>query len=220
MRIAKPSPRIVLHLAVVAVVAALWSCGNRTAGQAPVSSSDNPKEQTKPDKTTEQVKGSENVADKIAKTDDEWRALLTAEQYRVTRECGTEPPFTGKYYNFKGDGAYLCVACGNELFSSSTKYDSGSGWPSFYAPVSDKKIDERTDKSHGMVRVEVRCSRCGAHLGHVFEDGPAPTGLRYCINSAALTFVGKAGGDAEEDSIAEGDRTAKKDASTGERTGK
>jgi peptide-methionine (R)-S-oxide reductase len=129
------------------------------------------------------------VPEKIVRSDDEWRRLLTEEQYRITRECGTEPAFTGKFYNFKGKGMYLCVACGNELFSSDTKYDSGSGWPSFWKPVSETGVTELTDKSHGMVRTEVRCSRCGAHLGHVFEDGPAPTGLRYCINSAALNFV-------------------------------
>jgi len=135
------------------------------------------------------------VPDKIVRSDEEWRRLLTEEQYRVTRECGTEPAFTGKYYNFKGKGMYLCVACGNELFSSDTKYDSGSGWPSFWKPVSENRVTELVDKSHGMVRMEVRCSRCGAHLGHVFEDGPAPTGMRYCINSAALNFV-----DAKKDS--------------------
>lgn len=168
---------------IASVVAALCGCGNQAGGQARAPETGS---------MGAQVKESKDVSDKIQKTDDEWRALLTPEQYRVTRECGTEPPFTGKYYNFKGEGTYLCVACGAELFSSTTKYDSGSGWPSFYAPLSEEKIEERTDRSHGMVRVEVRCNRCGAHLGHVFEDGPAPTGLRYCINSAALDFSGKA----------------------------
>ncbi len=135
------------------------------------------------------------MPDKIVRSDEEWRRLLTEEQYRITRECGTEPAFTGRYYDFKGKGMYLCVACGNELFSSDTKFDSGSGWPSFWKPASEKGVTELTDKSHGMIRTEVRCSRCGAHLGHVFEDGPAPTGLRYCINSAALNFV-----DAKKDS--------------------
>lgn len=169
------------------VVAALCGCGNHTGGQAKT-----PETNGASALDSAQINRSVNVSDKIVKNDDEWRALLTPEQYRVARECGTEPPFTGKYYNFKGDGTYLCVACGSELFSSTTKYDSGSGWPSFYAPLSEEKIEERTDRSHGMVRVEVRCNRCGAHLGHVFEDGPAPTGLRYCINSAALDFSGKA----------------------------
>ncbi len=118
----------------------------------------------------------------------EWRQRLTPEQYRVTREKGTEPAFSGKYNDLKADGVFRCVCCGEPVFDSGQKYDSGSGWPSFWEPKQEASVEVERDTSHGMVRTEVHCRRCGGHLGHVFEDGPQPTGLRYCINSAALDF--------------------------------
>ena len=125
---------------------------------------------------------------KIIKSDQEWKQSLTEEQYKIARKKGTERPFTGKYYTCSKKGTYLCSCCGNPLFSSDTKYDSGSGWPSFYEPMSKQSIDTRFDGSFGMRRVEVTCKKCDAHLGHVFEDGPDPTGLRYCINSISLNL--------------------------------
>ena len=126
------------------------------------------------------------MSDKIKKTDEEWRVRLSPEEYQVCRNHGTERAFSGRYHDTKTAGTYHCVACGEALFSSQTKYDSGSGWPSFWKPISEDGVEQTLDASHGMVRTEVHCARCESHLGHVFDDGPQPTGLRYCINSLSL----------------------------------
>ena len=131
------------------------------------------------------------MSNKVIKTEEEWKKVLTPEQYRVLRQKGTERAFTGEYWNTKGKGTYRCAGCGEVLFESDTKYDSDCGWPSFYAPATTNMIAEAADRSHSMVRTEVLCSKCGGHLGHVFEDGPQPTGSRYCINSVSIKFEPK-----------------------------
>ena len=130
-----------------------------------------------------------NGIEKVVKTEEEWKKTLTPEQYHVLREKGTERAFTGEYHAHKGKGTYVCAACGLPLFSSATKYDSGTGWPSFWQPIDPKNVGTETDRSLFMSRTEVHCARCGGHLGHVFTDGPRPTGLRYCMNSVSLKFV-------------------------------
>jgi peptide-methionine (R)-S-oxide reductase len=127
--------------------------------------------------------------EKVIKSDEEWRAELSPEAYEILRKAGTERPWTGRYVDEKADGTYRCAACGNPLFSSETKFESGSGWPSFTDPVFGEAVETRTDTSHGMVRTEVTCARCGGHLGHVFDDGPGESGLRYCMNSCALDLA-------------------------------
>jgi peptide-methionine (R)-S-oxide reductase len=143
----------------------------------------------KPDQSGKLIIKESNAMDKVVKTDDEWRKILTPEQFQVTRKKGTERPFSGKYDDFKEKGTYACVCCDNPLFRSEDKYDSGTGWPSFVKPISENAIRTESDYKFFMKRTEVLCNRCDAHLGHVFEDGPKPTGLRYCMNSTALNFV-------------------------------
>ena len=138
------------------------------------------------------------MTDKVTKSEDEWQAELTPEQFQVCRLKGTERPFSGEYVDEKSPGIYSCVCCGQELFTSDTKFDSGTGWPSFFQPIDDERVTLEIDTSHGMRRVEVLCSRCDAHLGHVFEDGPAPTGQRYCMNSVSLDLA-KSDGESDGD---------------------
>lgn len=134
----------------------------------------------------------------VEKSDEQWRAELSADQYRVCREGGTEAAFTGEYYDCQRPGRYACVACGHELFAADDKFDSGSGWPSFTRPLAESRLESRLDTSHGLQRLEVRCRRCGSHLGHVFPDGPRPTGKRYCINSVALRLIPPATTESDE----------------------
>ena len=131
------------------------------------------------------------LMDKVVKSDQDWEICLTPEEYQVLREKGTERAFSGKYYKHKEEGTYVCAGCDNELFSSDTKYDSGSGWPAFFDALDENKVNSKRDITFGMIRTEITCAKCDSHLGHIFEDGPKPTGLRYCVNSLSLNFIAK-----------------------------
>jgi len=176
-----------LFLAFASMLAVAWLFGCTKPGGA--KSTDSKSKQVQRASQTNKVPV---MKDSVKKSDADWKKELTDEQYRVLREKGTERAFTGQYWNHKEDGVYRCAGCGNELFGSETKFDSGCGWPSFVSPLSSDVVETTDDNSHSMHRTEVLCRACGGHLGHVFDDGPQPTGLRYCINSASLKFEGKA----------------------------
>ena len=174
---------VVIFLSIISL-ASLWIYFSSSDSTAMA----NIKNLSKPDSTNH---NGVNMDNKVVKSDEEWKKELTPEQYRILREKGTERAFTGKYWDHHDLGIYICAACGTELFESDTKFDSGCGWPSYFEPIDSSRIIYKEDKSFGMTRTEVMCAKCDGHLGHVFDDGPPPTGLRYCINSGSMKFIKK-----------------------------